>query len=89
MATLNLGRVRLNFKGEYSTLNGTDLEFFDAVTHSGSLYVVTATGITTVVDTDSGNRPPSTTGQSSLKRSQKVFNSTLPGMTIKYIIKMT
>ena len=73
MATLNLGRVRLNFKGEFSALNGTDLEFFDAVTHSGSLYVVTATGITTVNDTDTGNRPPSTTGQSSFKKITEGF----------------
>tara|TARA_B100000424_G_C22943516_1_gene502036 strand:- start:2330 stop:4384 length:2055 start_codon:yes stop_codon:yes gene_type:complete len=64
MATLNLGRVRLNFKGEYSNLNGTALEFFDAVTFNGSLFVVTATNVT-VNDTDTGNRPPTTTGQNS------------------------
>lgn len=67
MATLNLGRVRLNFKGEYSALNGTALEFFDAVTFNGSLFVVTATSVT-VNDTDTGNRPPTTTGQNSFLR---------------------
>lgn len=62
MAVLNLGRVRLNFKGEYNNLNGLTLEFFDAVTYAGSLYVVTAESL--VVDTSiTGNRPPSSIGQ--------------------------
>ena len=64
MATLNLGRVRMVFKGEFSTLNGSTLEFFDAVTYGGSLYVVTATSVV-VDDSDSGNRPPTVNGQTS------------------------
>jgi len=67
MATLNLGRVRMAFKGEYSALNGTTLEFFDAVTYGGSLYVVTATTVV-VDDSDTGNRPPTTNGQASFLR---------------------
>jgi hypothetical protein len=64
MATLNLGRVRLNFRGNFSDLNGITLEFFDAVTFAGSLYVVTAQSVT-VIDTPAGNRPPTSNGQNS------------------------
>lgn len=62
MAVLNLGRVRLNFRGNFSDLNGVNLEFFDAVTFAGSLYVVIAQGVT-VNDSDTGNRPPTVAGQ--------------------------
>ena len=59
MATLNLGRVRLNFKGDFDSLNGTALVFFDAVTFNGSLYVVTASaGVTVNTNAASGNQPP-------------------------------
>ena len=64
MATLNLGRVRLNFKGNFVDLDGQNLVFFDAVTYAGSLYAVKVQNVV-VNDTDSGNRPPTTTGQSS------------------------
>lgn len=62
MATLNLGRVRIVFKGTYSSNNGQTLEFFDAVTYGGSLYLVTAETVL-IDDTDNGNRPPTPTGQ--------------------------
>lgn len=64
MATLNLGRVRLNFKGNFVDLDTQTLEFFDAVTFAGSLYVVKVPSVT-VDNSDNGNRPPTTNGLNS------------------------
>jgi len=64
MATLNLGRVRMVFKGDFESYNGQQLEFFDAVTFAGSLYVVKVETVT-VDDSDNGNRPPTPNGQAS------------------------
>ena len=72
MATLNLGRVRIVFKGDFASNNGVTLEFFDAVTYGGSLYLVTANTVV-VDDSDTGNRPPTVAGQASfLKITQGV-----------------
>jgi len=67
MATLNLGRVRLNFVGEFADNNGQTLVFFDAVTHAGSLYVVKTASVV-VDDSDTGNRPPTTAGATDFLR---------------------
>ena len=39
MATLNLGRVRLHFRGNFADLDGETLLYYDCVTHAGSLWV--------------------------------------------------
>jgi len=39
MATLNLGRVRMHFRGDFDDLNGQTMLFYDAVYFRGSLYV--------------------------------------------------
>lgn len=58
MATLNLGRVRMIFRGDFDTLNGQSLLFYDAVTFSGGLYVkVTDTPHIANTDDASGNQP--------------------------------
>jgi len=64
MATLNLGRVRIDFRGDYTSLNGQTLVFFDAVTFAGSLYVVKVAEVV-VDDSATGNRPPTANGQNS------------------------
>lgn len=58
MATLNLGRVRMIFRGDFDTLNGQSLLFYDAVTFSGGLYVkVTDTPHIANTDETTGNQP--------------------------------
>lgn len=64
MASLNLGRVRINFKGQYEDFDGQTLLFYDAVTFAGSLYVVKVDSVI-VDDSDTGNRPNTTTGSTS------------------------
>lgn len=67
MATLNLGRVRIVFKGDFSDLDGQTLEFYDGVTFAGSLYVLKVNSLV-VDDSDTGNRPPTTIGQASFTK---------------------
>jgi len=56
MATLNLGRVRINFRGDFDSLNGEELVWYDAITFRGSLYVVLAESL--IVSTgEVGNNP--------------------------------
>ena len=74
MATLNLGRVRLNFRGDFAALNGNILEYFDAVTFRGSLYVVIAPNVTVV--NDSLNWPPTVVGQQYYKKITQGINFT-------------
>ena len=58
MATLNLGRVRMIFRGDFDTLNGQSVLFYDAVTFSGGLYVkVTDTPHIVNTDEAAGNQP--------------------------------
>jgi len=65
MATLNLGRVRINFKGNFDDFDGQTLLFYDAVTFAGSLYVVKVSSVTVDTDPTTGNAPTSTSGQTS------------------------
>lgn len=57
MATLNLGRVRIEFRGNFEELGGEELVWYDAVTFRGSLYVVVSRDPIKVVVGDSGSHP--------------------------------
>ena len=89
MATLNLGRVRLKFRGDFDQLNGQSLVFFDAVTFNGSLFVVTdSAGVTVNTNAASGNQPPKSSSTAFTKITEGFkFHSTWD--TPKYTIKMT
>lgn len=56
MATLNLGRVRINFRGDFESLHNETLVWYDAVTFRGSLYLVLAKELKVAVG-DYGNNP--------------------------------
>ena len=58
MATLNLGRVRINFRGDFESLtSGDELIYYDAVTFRGSLYVYLSQEPLKVILGDSGSHP--------------------------------
>ena len=82
MATLNLGRVRIVFKGDFAANNGVTLEFFDAVTYGGSLYLVTANTVV-VDDSDTGNRPPTVAGQASFLKITQGDYSEIKSLMVK------
>ena len=86
MATLNLGRVRLKFRGDFDQLNGQSLVFFDAVTFNGSLFVVTdSAGVTVNTNAASGNQPPKSSSTAFTKITEGFkFHSTWDTTKIYY-----